>query len=1229
MAKRTVLLIIIISLLTSSYSLADWLPGASSISQEFVQSECLQIDMKGSYECAINLQFPGLEFAEQAVEMLTVKGLDNVDDVPAISGFINMPPSSDIVIEVLSSAYNSYIIDNPALIQLCNELTQNDGKKFSSGTISHGIPGIFRDLRIVPINIKPFEFNPVTKELFVTSEVTFRVSFCEGSVINPKTTPYKIPSPVFSNLYRKLCWNYVDIGTDDFVPSHYLVICPDSYASLLQPLVTWKNQKGVQTSLITLSEINPSGVQDFHIKNYLSFVYSSSVNPPDYVLMVGDETNFPIHFSFTYDPPTPFSFASYPGNFIDDNYFACLEGEDYYPDVIIGRFVVHQTENVVKIVNKIINYEKNPNLTQTDWYSKAAVLADIEDPTQRTTKLTVRDMLLEQGGFDTVDSLFGGNQPSLFISWANSGRSYINYRGTGWSMGWAGVNIYVENISNLNNYNNLSIVTGVGCGVVEYSQSPPCFGETWMNLGTVSSQTGAVAFFGPTWNTHTQYNNVLDLGIYEALFTDSTRNIGASIVSGKMQVESQFAPYIQSYSSVYEVVKTLFSQYTLLSDPELLTRAAVPTTIIVAHPDSVSLGQSTLDISVEDESGNPVTGVVVCAYIEGEVFSVDLTDASGEVHLSVNPQTRPGNLQLTITGIDIDSYSISLPIYASEEFVSLTNYELQDVGGGDNLLSPGETVELSASAENFGIAQANGVYGILTAEVEGVEFESDSVFFGDISPNEEIWGQTPFRFTLSADYEASVLPLTIRFSDAVAHSWLSPLEIEVFSPMLVFSGYNVDPGPDSVLERGGEADLTVTIQNIGALNVTDMQGTLESLDPEVIILDGETQFGDINQGTLVENTADPFVFLVDGACPSNFTAHFRFTLSGDQGSFNYQIVNEFEIVVGEPTSFDPGTDIQGLYYAYESRDINYQQAPEYNWVEISPQAGGAGTGITFNQSTGTVYLNLPFNWVFYGEEFDYVVVTEDGFISPNPLSATMPINWGFPYFDQAQGMVAPLWDDLRCTTFEPGDVSYLYNPLDGAFRIEYHEWTHSATNIYPETFQVVIYDPEVRVTQSGNSEIELIYGDLTNFGMLFSSCGIESPDQSDGILIWQNSLIPSTSWGPAPNTMILITTETPIFLEAPHLEQENLLPVAVFLENNFPNPFNPTTSFKFGLPEKSVVNFSIYNIMGRRVATLVDDFRDAGIHRVDWNAAGNASGIYFARLTAGGSSFTIKCLLVK
>jgi hypothetical protein len=94
-------------------------------------------------------------------------------------------------------------------------------------------------------------------------------------------------------------------------------------------------------------------------------------------------------------------------------------------------------------------------------------------------------------------------------------------------------------------------------------------------------------------------------------------------------------------------------------------------------------------------------------------------------------------------------------------------------------------------------------------------------------------------------------------------------------------------------------------------------------------------------------------------------------------------------------------------------------------------------------------------------------------------------------------------------------------------------------------------------------------------------------------------------------------------------------PTTYELAPNFPNPFNPSTSIKFGLPEKSRVSLRIYNLLGKEVATLFDDIeKEAGYHAAIWEGKdrqGNAmpSGIYFYRLTIGNLVLTKKMTLIK
>jgi aminopeptidase N len=78
----------------------------------------------------------------------------------------------------------------------------------------------------------------------------------------------------------------------------------------------------------------------------------------------------------------------------------------------------------------------------------------------------------------------------------------------------------------------------------------------------------------------------------------------------------------------------------------------------------------------------------------------------------------------------------------------------------------------------------------------------------------------------------------------------------------------------------------------------------------------------------------------------------------------------------------------------------------------------------------------------------------------------------------------------------------------------------------------------------------------------------------------------------------------------------NAPPGQYSLQQNYPNPFNPKTSIAFRLPVRSHVTLKVYDVLGRLVATLVDEQRGAGLYDVDWNSADAASGVYFYRLTA-------------
>ncbi|MBN1291014.1 MAG: T9SS type A sorting domain-containing protein [Candidatus Latescibacteria bacterium] len=87
---------------------------------------------------------------------------------------------------------------------------------------------------------------------------------------------------------------------------------------------------------------------------------------------------------------------------------------------------------------------------------------------------------------------------------------------------------------------------------------------------------------------------------------------------------------------------------------------------------------------------------------------------------------------------------------------------------------------------------------------------------------------------------------------------------------------------------------------------------------------------------------------------------------------------------------------------------------------------------------------------------------------------------------------------------------------------------------------------------------------------------------------------------------------------------------ATFAVNqNTPNPFNPTTTINFSAPEAGIVNIDVFNVAGQKVDTIVSDFLSAGNHSVTWNASGLSAGVYFYSVKSGNFSKTMKMTLLK
>jgi hypothetical protein len=94
-------------------------------------------------------------------------------------------------------------------------------------------------------------------------------------------------------------------------------------------------------------------------------------------------------------------------------------------------------------------------------------------------------------------------------------------------------------------------------------------------------------------------------------------------------------------------------------------------------------------------------------------------------------------------------------------------------------------------------------------------------------------------------------------------------------------------------------------------------------------------------------------------------------------------------------------------------------------------------------------------------------------------------------------------------------------------------------------------------------------------------------------------------------------------------DEKGLLPERTELFGNYPNPFNLTTTFSYALANDAKVSLEVYNLLGRKVATVVNEHQAAGYKSVRWDASDCASGVYFYKLTVGDFSQTKRAMLLK
>jgi len=339
-------------------------------------------------------------------------------------------------------------------------------------------------------------------------------------------------------------------------------------------------------------------------------------------------------------------------------------------------------------------------------------------------------------------------------------------------------------------------------------------------------------------------------------------------------------------------------------------------------------------------------------------------------------------------------------------------------------------------------------------------------------------------------------------------------------------------------------------------------------------------------------------------------------------------------------------NLSGMFVSNNLNNPNAFQLPSINlapgeykifWADNTPTQGNLHVDFklsSLGEEVGIFETVDRGNVLIHGWKFG--LMSADVSMGFMPETGTAPEYLKFPTpgaSNATSQLFSPVCiNEFQCTSDFGGTDDWLeiYNrgtqpfDLSGCFlsdeRTNHTKWAFPQGKILKPGEYLVIYEDALGfgLSSTGNDVIMFTAPDSTT-GLDFYDFGVQQPDKSEGRLpdgtnTWKFFAEPTK--GAANSTTVVETNQATI-------------PTKFALYQNYPNPFNPTTTISFSIPAKQKVTLTIFNTLGQKIITLVDDILPAGKHSVQWQAEDVPSGFYFYQLKSGSYIATKKMILLR
>ncbi len=1117
-----------------------------------------------SFEIA-NIDRQSINFNGESFDSLTIVGEGTTYEygkpiLPSVSRFVIVPPTAGLELVVSADDPERERIDNLPIICTeeglgTTELGAGNGNSdiYPSVLAEMSEPFIIRGVRLVKITTYPVRFERSSNSYLHYSNIVTEIRLNDNQPINPVLQPTRRNrSKEFLQFIQALAINGDLVGRDDpdidsepLYTGHYLLAIHENCVEYVAPFIEWRRKAGYKVDILSIP--NNISRTERDVKELIQERYDeyldAGIDPFEYLLIVGDRS--------TYNGIAEngnWIIESYNGSTVWPHYarhadylYGCLEGDDDYPDVAICRMPAGDANRLNIAVGRTLAYEAEPYMEDTDWFTRGGVFSQhwgngANTAWHMTIHTNVRwgKEVLEYLNFEDVrfyedydwdqqGARVGPFERDLFNDGSNLhlGRAENYY--------WRG------------NFNNVNenvvfpirlVISGHGEWAAENS-----FRTAPGNRSLKGQVAGTCGWGGPpTAPMSSVWMNLVSGHLLRDM------PLGWARTYAVIDVERYFPNSQWMNQPLYRHVKSDVDAY---GDPGIKYWRGVPQVVGADHDEVVPPGTRVIDVYVFDiDEEAAIENAQVTLYAAGDRPRFDddnyadydgykmwttTSDEDGFAQFVFEAgDLEEGTLNVTVTGREIRPYFSEIDVENVDAAIDVASYTLESLDGDDDIVRPGERFALSITAGNIGNGNAvNNVTGVVSSQSPYVTVEQNELSFGNISAGNQADADEEVIIHISEtcpDGESRPITqpvLQIRFASE-QRGWRSAIKLNPSAPN--FSTQSVIGGNIVSTDR---QDLDIRLQNIGSLDAPPVSAVLVSGGRGIIsVVNRNGRYPAIASGRNSVLQGDSFEISGNRLAVPGSKEQMMLILTNEDGFIDTAY---FELQLDEPRENAPqGPDGYG-YFCFDDTDEAWDVAPVYDWFEISRDvrmrdANGTPCDFTGNpdhQSNAgeSQVVDLGFSTQFYGEMYDQITICTNGFIAMGDQGEITNFqNWPMDRsMGGGLGMIAPLWDKLAFQ--DDSNVYYYHNEDEGWFVIEWYKLRHHQADNGDLTFQVILYDHDVWVTQTGDQAILIQYQSVTNDDGLndrasdnpYASVGICSPDGTTGINYTWNNEYPVTS----------------------------------------------------------------------------------------------------------------------